>query len=339
MGDSTGVSVSLGEISLEGNKYWESNICDSDNTGDEGKIAGRAITTWGGRMASYACMTYIFESLCKGKKTSMSKRYLVKLFEVSGETFPGKITVVILVRDKCPRGKDFVPIGSEEDERRIRDMNKKAEEESSDKGVDNTKKRKAGSRMKRMSKRQKTDVDLVEEEKLNFFLKIVPDEEGIIDYEVLDKRFLIIIWESKFYHYDRHGAKGIYYRIFKSDGCSRWIKTFFEIVTRFDRLDLVELYNLVMKIFKTTTPEGVDIILCGDLRIMFEANAEDELWQNQEEWSLKKKRYPLTTKTLERMLSLSLIVESASDVAYDLLRFIQKHIDEFRGYDRGENDL
>nr|GEW46442.1 reverse transcriptase domain-containing protein [Tanacetum cinerariifolium] len=45
MSDSTGVSVSLGEISLEGNKSWESNIGDSDNTIDGGKIAGRAITT------------------------------------------------------------------------------------------------------------------------------------------------------------------------------------------------------------------------------------------------------------------------------------------------------
>nr|GEV90299.1 hypothetical protein [Tanacetum cinerariifolium] len=213
---------------------------------------------------------------------------------------------------------DFVPIGSGEDERRIRDMNKKAEEESSDKGVDNTKKRKAGSRMKRMSKRQKTDVDLEEEEeKLKTFMTI----------------------ESKFYHYDRHGEEGIYYRIFKSDRSSRWIKTFSEMVTRFDRLDLVKLYNLVMQRFETTTPEGVDLILWGDLRTIFEASVEDELWQNQEESSLKNRRYLLTTRTLEMMLSLRLIVESASDAAYDLLRFIQKHIDESGGYDRGEKDL
>nr|GEW72489.1 zinc finger, CCHC-type [Tanacetum cinerariifolium] len=85
MSDSTGVSVSLDEISLEGNKSWESNIGDSDNTRDGGKIAGRAITTWGGGTVSYACMTSIFESSCKGKKTSMYKRYLVKSFEESGE--------------------------------------------------------------------------------------------------------------------------------------------------------------------------------------------------------------------------------------------------------------
>ncbi|GKA26025.1 hypothetical protein Tco_0712134 [Tanacetum coccineum] len=132
------------------------------------------------------------------------------------------------------------------------------------------------------SKRQKTDADLEEEEQLKAFLKIVPDEEGIIDNEILEKRFPIINWESKLYDFDRHGANCIYYRIFRSDGSSRWIKTFSEMVTRFDRLDLEELYNLVMKRFETTTPEGVDLVLWGDLRRMFDANAKDGLWQNQE---------------------------------------------------------
>ncbi|GKB05108.1 hypothetical protein Tco_0833303 [Tanacetum coccineum] len=98
------------------------------------------------------------------------------------------------------------------------------------------------------SKRQKTDADLEEEEQLKAFLKIVPDEEGIIDYEVLEKR---------------------------SDGSSRWIKTFFEMVTRFDRLDLVELYDLVMKKFETTTPEGVDLVFGDDLRTMFNAEMQE----------------------------------------------------------------
>ncbi|GJZ89340.1 hypothetical protein Tco_0661122 [Tanacetum coccineum] len=87
--------------------------------------------------------------------------------------------------------------------------------------------------------------------------------------------------------FHRHGAEGIYYKIFRSDGSSRWIKTFSEMVTRFDRLDLMELYNLVMQRFETITPKGVDLVLWGDLRIMFDANAEDELWQNQERWNLK----------------------------------------------------
>nr|GEV29687.1 putative reverse transcriptase domain-containing protein [Tanacetum cinerariifolium] len=62
--DLTGVSVSSGEIFLEGNKSWESNIVDSDNTGDGGKIAG--------------------------ENTSMPKRYLVKLLEELGEMLPSE---------------------------------------------------------------------------------------------------------------------------------------------------------------------------------------------------------------------------------------------------------
>ncbi|GKD80901.1 hypothetical protein Tco_1347740 [Tanacetum coccineum] len=48
-----GVLVSLGdEIFSEGKKSQESSIGDSDNTGDGGKTAGRAIITWGGGIAS-----------------------------------------------------------------------------------------------------------------------------------------------------------------------------------------------------------------------------------------------------------------------------------------------
>ncbi|GJU86473.1 hypothetical protein Tco_1294019 [Tanacetum coccineum] len=263
--------------------------------------------------------------------------------------------------------QDFVPISSPKDERLIEKMNKKAAGEDTSKkekmkarkkarkqthaDSDASKKKKGSSRMKRMSKRKKTDSDLEEEEHLKTFLKIVPDEEGIVDYEVLEKRFPIINWESKFYHYDRHGAEGIYYRIFRSDGSSRWIKTFSEMVTRFDRLDLVELYNLVMQRFETTTPEGFDLVLWGDLRTMFDANAEDELWQNKERWNLKswdfyenykvhtliledgteihmlaERKYPLTKETLEKMMSLKLVAESASDGAYNLLRSIQSRL-------------
>ncbi|GKE97716.1 hypothetical protein Tco_0021067, partial [Tanacetum coccineum] len=53
IGDPTGVSVSLGgEISSRGKESRESNIGDSDNTGDGSKTAGRAIITWGGGIAS-----------------------------------------------------------------------------------------------------------------------------------------------------------------------------------------------------------------------------------------------------------------------------------------------
>ncbi|GJZ50747.1 hypothetical protein Tco_0605262 [Tanacetum coccineum] len=255
--------------------------------------------------------------------------------------------------------QDFVPIGSAKEEELTKKMNEKAtDEDTSNKekvlkepdstkvevkqeGHEDSTRKRPGRRLKmkatKKSKRQKTDSDLEEEEQLKDFLMIVLDEEGIIDYEVLEKR---------------------------SDGSSRWIKTFSKMVTRLDRLDLEELYNLVMKRFETTTPEGVDLVLWGDLRTMFDANAEDELWPNQERWNLKtwdlyencdvhtliledgteihmlaERKYPLIKETLERMLSLRLVAETASEDAYTLLRFIQKHIYDHGSHDGGEKDL
>ncbi|GJU96067.1 hypothetical protein Tco_1320823 [Tanacetum coccineum] len=125
-----------------------------------------------------------------------------------------------------------------------------------------------------------------------------------------------------------------------ADESSRYIKTFIEIVSKFDRLDFIELHSLVMKRFETSTPKGIDLIIWGSLRTMFEANAEDDLWKNQEEWILKswnfydnyrvhilvledgtefyilaERRYPLTKDTLKRMLALRLIAESESEAS------------------------
>ncbi|GKB78552.1 hypothetical protein Tco_0945447 [Tanacetum coccineum] len=125
------------------------------------------------------------------------------------------------------RAANFMPIRSDEEEILIQKMNKKADgvhvekvleepdstkvevkQEAAEQGTRKTpgkvlkmkgrKKRKGGLRMKRQSKRKKTYSDLKEEEHLKTFLKIVLDEEGIIDLEVLEKRFPIINWESKF---------------------------------------------------------------------------------------------------------------------------------------------
>ncbi|GKF38131.1 hypothetical protein Tco_0118192 [Tanacetum coccineum] len=91
-----------------------------------------------------------------------------------------------------------------------------------------------------------------------------------------------------------------------------------------------------MQRFKTITPEGADLVLWGDLRTMFDANIKDKLWQNQERWNLKSwnfyKNCRVHTLTLED-------AESTSDSAYDLLRFIQKQIDEAGSHDGGKKDL
>ncbi|GJR84506.1 putative ribonuclease H-like domain-containing protein [Tanacetum coccineum] len=278
---------------------------------------------------------------------------------------------------------DFMPIGSERDEKMIDKMNKKAvgmDEEEVPEELESTKvevkqegreeniRKRSGRRLKmkatKKSKRQKTDSDLEEEEQLRASLKIVPDEEEEIDYEVLGTRYLIVNWESAFYHTDRYGVPHDYYRVFRANGSSRYIKTFTEMVSRFDRLDFIELHSLVMQRFSTTTPEGIDLVLWGDLRIMFEETADDDIWKNQEKWIIKswtfyencgvhilaledgteihmlaERRYPLIRETLERMMELRLTAESEGEAVFDLLRFIQKQIDEFGGQDGSEKDL
>ncbi|GJT22791.1 hypothetical protein Tco_0892728 [Tanacetum coccineum] len=241
------------------------------------------------------------------------------------------------------RDADFVPIGSERDEKMIDKMNKKAagmDEEEVPEEPESTKvevkqegreeniRKRSGRRLKmkatKKSKRQKTDSDLEEEEQLRASLKIVPDEEEEIDYEVLGTRYPIVNWESAFYHTDRYGVPHDYYRVFRANGSSRYIKTFTEMVSRFDRLDFIELHSLVMQRFSTTTPEGIDLVLWGDLRIMFEETADDDIWKNQEKWIIKKRRYPLIRETLKRMMELRLTAESEGEAVFDLLGFIQK---------------
>ncbi|GJR58568.1 ribonuclease H-like domain-containing protein [Tanacetum coccineum] len=179
-----------------------------------------------------------------------------------------------------------------------------------------------------------TDSDLEEEEQLKAFLMIVLDEKGEINYEVLDKRYPIVNWESKFYHTDRYGKPHDYYRVFRADGSSRYIKTFTEMVSRFDRLDFIKLHSLVMKRFETSTLEGIDLILWGSLRTMFEANAEDDLWKNQEEWILKIWNF------YDNCGVHILVLEDGTEF-YMLAerRFIQKQIDESRSHDGSEKNL
>ncbi|GJX91568.1 hypothetical protein Tco_0344894 [Tanacetum coccineum] len=109
---------------------------------------------------------------------------------------------------------------------------------------------------------------------------------------------------------------------------------------------------------KIVPDEKEEIDYEGDLRIMFEETADDDIWKNQEKWIIKswtfyencgvhilaledgteihmlaERRYPLIRETLERMMELRLTAESEGETVFDLLIFIQKQIDEFGGQD------
>ncbi|GJY72125.1 hypothetical protein Tco_0475828 [Tanacetum coccineum] len=158
----------------------------------------------------------------------------------------------------------FIPIDFAKDEKLIEKINKKAD------GMDKEEVSKEPGSTKVKAK--------IEEPKEN-----IRKRSGMRLKMKAPKRYPIINWESKFYDYGHFGRELIYYRVFRADGSSRWIKTFSEMIKFFDRMDLIEIHSLVMKRFEITPPEGIDLLLSGDLRIMFESKEDDELWKNQEE--------------------------------------------------------
>ncbi|GJW13373.1 hypothetical protein Tco_0017506 [Tanacetum coccineum] len=105
------------------------------------------------------------------------------------------------------------------------------------------------------------------------------------------------------------------------------------------------------------TPEGIELILWGDLKIMMESltgeNDQGDFWNNQQDWEivswrlyeacgvcilelkdgtviymLVERRYPLSKELLQRMLDLGLEVEEESTAALHLVRFIKQQLNE-----------
>ncbi|GJS42480.1 ribonuclease H-like domain-containing protein [Tanacetum coccineum] len=178
----------------------------------------------------------------------------------------------------------FILIGSTEDEKLIENMNKKVAgmdkeevvkelESSKVEGAKDNIRKRSGRRLKmkapKRSKRKKTDSNHEEENQLRTFLKIIPKEERLFKKFYAPMVSVSLNWNDKFYDYGHFGRELIYYRVFRADGSSRWIKTFSEMIKLFDKMDLVKIHSLVMKRFETTPPEGIDLLLWGDLRTIF----------------------------------------------------------------------
>ncbi|GJX15071.1 ribonuclease H-like domain-containing protein [Tanacetum coccineum] len=85
------------------------------------------------------------------------------------------------------------------------------------------------------------------------------------------------------------------------------------------RQDIVELYRLVKERYSSSKPEGYDLMLWGDLHTLFEPDEESEIWMNQNEYDMIKKKYPLSQEMISKMMSKRLEVDQESTQAfYDL---------------------
>nr|GEX38337.1 reverse transcriptase domain-containing protein [Tanacetum cinerariifolium] len=126
-------------------------------------------------------------------------------------------------------------------------------------------------------KKQKLEDD-AKKEKLQGYLNIMSKDEGL-DVESLATKYPIVDWETQIL-----GNK-CYYQIKRADGSVKHYNIFSAMLYDFNRQDVLELYRLVKERFQTGSPEGYDLLLWGDLKIMMEPNAEDAIWRNQEDWN------------------------------------------------------
>ncbi|GJZ02870.1 hypothetical protein Tco_0520831, partial [Tanacetum coccineum] len=130
-------------------------------------------------------------------------------------------------------------------------------------------------------KKHKLEENDTEKEELRACLDIVSGDEIAMVFESLATKYPIIDWKTHILTENM-----MYYQIIRADGSSKNYKIFSEMLDDFDRQDVVDLHRLVQERYETTSPEGYDLLLWGDLKTLFEPYEEDGVWRNQQGYNL-----------------------------------------------------
>ncbi|GKA03818.1 hypothetical protein Tco_0676599 [Tanacetum coccineum] len=238
---------------------------------------------------------------------------------------------------------ELVEESSKKAETELEENSKKAEAEIAQ---ESSSKRAGDELEQENAKKQKVDEDK-ETVELQSLMEVVPDEEEVaIDVVPLaTKPPTIVDWKIH-----KEGKKS-YYQIIRADGKSQMYRVFSQMLKSFSREDLEDLYKLVKAKYGLTRPvEDLDLILWGDLKTMFEPHVEDQVWKNQDNYSvldwklydscgvhslrkqnvyihmLVEKRYPLTPSTITDMLNKKLQADHFSEMAYQLFKLLTKQL-------------
>ncbi|GKC52296.1 hypothetical protein Tco_1075041 [Tanacetum coccineum] len=188
----------------------------------------------------------------------------------------------------------------------------------------------------------------MEKEELRLSLKIILNDDNEVNYEPLSRKFPIVNWEYQLL--GKMEAKDMeVYKLTRDDGSASYHGNIQAFLRRLDRQDLNDLYSLVQERFQDHHLEGHDLLLWGDLRMIFDLDEKDELWMNKLDWKLHKnyrvhtlfmdgtpmeinmlveKKYPLIKELLKKMLNLQLEAEEESTMAFELIKFIKSLIEE-----------
>ncbi|GJS37020.1 hypothetical protein Tco_0535402 [Tanacetum coccineum] len=195
--------------------------------------------------------------------------------------------------------ESFTVIGSNEDERKIKEMNEGASDPDKKKkfvkedvltkvpakpdvAEQGTKKRKGGHMKMLARKRKRPQPDVDSDDEHRKCLKIVTFE-GTIDSEIMERKSVIARLNKV------SSPDGDYLVIYRANGNFRAFNYLLEVLHIFDRQDLFHLYDLVMKQYSEVTLEGIELILWGDLKIMMESSTEEndqsDFWNNQQNFA------------------------------------------------------
>ncbi|GJW66861.1 hypothetical protein Tco_0121285 [Tanacetum coccineum] len=141
-------------------------------------------------------------------------------------------------------------------------------------------KRASGKDSEESMKKQKLEDD-TEKEDLKAYLDIILGDDVAADIESLATKYPIVDWKTHVLT-----ENFMYYQIIRADGGSKNYKIFSEMLDDFDRQDVMDLHRLVEERYATSRPEGYDLMLWGDLKILFQPDEEDEVWRHQHEYNL-----------------------------------------------------
>ncbi|GJU23463.1 hypothetical protein Tco_1156805 [Tanacetum coccineum] len=257
--------------------------------------------------------------------------------------------------------ENFIAIGFAEDERLIKDVNKKAtgikkddslKEES--KEGESTRKRKLGTRKKMKSRKRRFRQDTSqddqpdsekENDELRLCLTIATDEDKEVDYEILDKKYPIIEWKTEYL-----GTKPQFGEpkrleeinlnvVIRGNGLRRYFSTLIRVLSIFDREDINAVYQLVMDRYQDVIPEGFDRVLWGDLMIMFNPSDEDEFWNSQQDWNVVSWKLHGSSGVHTLMTEAGLVVHMLVEKKYPLRRKVPLQMLELKLESEEDNTM
>ncbi|GJU54282.1 putative reverse transcriptase domain-containing protein [Tanacetum coccineum] len=155
------------------------------------------------------------------------------------------------------------------------------------------------------------EVVLDEEEVANDFIPLATKPPTITDWMI-----------------HQEGKKS-YYQIIRADGKSQIYRVFSQMLKSFSKEDLEDLYKLVKAKYGLTRPvEDLDLILWGDLKTMFKPHVEDQVWKNQDNYSVLDLKlydpYMLNKKLQGRIVRIKRLLDDLRLIAAKLMLLVYK---------------